>query len=299
VETAHQTLGVLAALASALTWTLITLLTRTLAPHFSAFSLNIVRSAVGGAFLVALTPLAGGLNDLGKVSAGAWGLLVASVILAVGVGDTAFFESARGLGLARAMTFSTSYPLVAGALAVCLFGERITVLDAAGALVILGGLALIVTEHGHGSAAGPGEPEARRRGLVLILVTVLSWGLAATLLKSPLREIDPLTIQAARLPLTALLLWVTPWARGTARTAWARRETVALPVLGLGALTALSGVTFMVGLKYAGVTLGTVLSATSPLFALPIGLVVFGEPVSWRAVVGAVLCVGGLGLVSL
>jgi len=299
VETAHPTLGVLAALASALAWTLITLLTRTLAPHFSAFSLNIVRSGIGGAFLVALTLVAGGLADLGKVSASAWGFLVCSVVLAVGVGDTAFFESARVLGLARAMTFSTSYPLVAGALAVCFFGERITVLDAAGALVIIGGLVFIVTEHGQDDAPGSGEPEARRRGLGLIAVTVFAWGLGATFLKSPLREMDPLTIQAARLPLTALLLWVTPWARGTARTAWARRETVALPVLGLGALTALSGVAFMVGLKYAGVTLGTVLSATSPLFALPIGLVAFGERVTWRAVIGAVLCVGGLGLVSL
>ena len=298
-EATHPALGALAALASALAWTLITLLARALSPHFSTFSLNIVRSAVGGVFLVAIALVAGNLGSLGHVSAGAWAFLISSVVLAVGVGDTAFFESARALGLARAMTFSTSYPLVAGALAVWLFDERITPLDAAGTVVILAGLVLIVTERFSAGGAGRGEPGAGRRGLGLSLVTVLAWGSAATLMKPLLHEIDPLTIQAARLPLTALILWLTPWARGTARTAWARREVVGLPVLGLGALTAVSSITFMVGLKHAGVTLGTVLSATSPLFALPIGFLAFGERVTWRAVVGAVLCVAGLGLVSL
>jgi drug/metabolite transporter (DMT)-like permease len=298
-EATHPALGALAALASALAWTLITLLARALSPHFSTFSLNIVRSAVGGVFLVAIALVAGNLSSLGHVSAGAWAFLISSVVLAVGVGDTAFFESARALGLARAMTFSTSYPLVASALAVWLFDERITLLDAAGTVVILAGLVLIVTERFSAGGAGRGEPGAGRRGLGLSLVTVLAWGSAATLMKPLLHEIDPLTIQAARLPLTALILWLTPWARGTARTAWARREVVGLPVLGLGALTAVSSITFMVGLKHAGVTLGTVLSATSPLFALPIGFLAFGERVTWRAVVGAVLCVAGLGLVSL
>ena len=37
------------------------------------------------------------------------------VLTALGIGDTAFFESTKSLGLARAMTISTAgYPLVAG-----------------------------------------------------------------------------------------------------------------------------------------------------------------------------------------
>ena len=52
------TAGALAALSSALAWTVITLMVRNLAPHFSAFSLNIVRAAVGG--------VAGGADQLGE-----------------------------------------------------------------------------------------------------------------------------------------------------------------------------------------------------------------------------------------
>jgi drug/metabolite transporter (DMT)-like permease len=43
----------------------------------------------------------------------------------------------------------------------------------------------------------------------------------------------------------------------------------------------------------------TVLSSTSPLFALPIGLVVRGERVTWRATVGAALGVTGIALLTL
>jgi drug/metabolite transporter (DMT)-like permease len=118
------------------------------------------------------------------------------------------------------------------------------------------------------------------------------------MMKPPIREIEPLAIQAVRLPLSTLLLWATPWARGTARGLWAQRHTVGRRVLALSVLTALSAVAFVAGLKYASVTLGTVLSSTSPLFALPIGFLAFGERVTWRAATGAALTVAGIAILS-
>lgn len=308
--------GALAALSSALAWTIITLMVRSLAPHFSAFSLNIVRAGVGGAFLVVAAVALSDLGSLRHVSGGAWVFIVISVVTAVGIGDTAFFESTKTIGLATALTVSTSYPLLASILAVWLFGEQVTPLDGAGAIVTVAGLVVIVTERkpvptgpedspGAGSrpspAAGATEDAAvqRQRGLALCLLSAVAWAVSATLMKAPLREIDPLPIQAVRLPLTALLLWLTPWARGTVRTLWRQRGSLGLTILALGALTALSSVAFTAGLKYAGITLGTVLSSTAPLFALPIGLVAFGERVTLRAATGAILCVTGISLLSL
>jgi drug/metabolite transporter (DMT)-like permease len=117
-------------------------------------------------------------------------------------------------------------------------------------------------------------------------------------MKPPVQEIDPLTIQAVRLPGSALILWAMPWARGTARTLWAERRLVGRRVVLLSLLTALSAVAYLSGLKYAGVTLGTVLSSVSPLFALPIGLLAFGERLTWQATAGAALAVGGITILS-
>lgn len=312
------TAGALAALSSALAWTFIILMVRSLAPHFSAFSLNIVRAGVGGAFLLLAALTLSDLGSLRHVSGTAWVFIVVSVVTAVGIGDTAFFESTKTIGLATALTISTSYPLLASVLAVWLFGEKVTPLDGAGAVVTVAGLVVIVTERRpaapEASRQEPGAaarraspPDAvaeetavrRQQGLALCLLAAVAWAVSATLMKAPLREIDPLPMQAVRLPLTAVLLWITPWARGTVRTLWSRRGSLGSAILGLGALTAFSSVAYMVGLKYAGITLGTVLSSTAPLFALPIGLVAFGERVTLRAATGAVLCVTGISLLSL
>lgn len=292
-QLAGPTLGALSALGCALAWTCLTLVARTLTPYFSTFSLNIIRSGVGGALLLLVALVAGDLGSLRQVSLVAWVYLGVTVVASVGIGDTAFFESTKHLGLARAMTISTSYPLMASLLALALFDERITPAVAAGSVVTLGGLVLLVSER-----AGAGTTEGRGRGLALALVAALAWAVSSTLIKVPLREVDPLGAQAVRVPLTALLLWATPWARGTGRALWAHRRVAGPRILVLGVLTATSAVTFLAGLKYAGITLGTVLSSTSPLFALPIGLVAFGERVTWRAAAGAILCVAGIGILS-
>lgn len=288
--------GIAAALGCALTWTLLSLLARDLSAEFPTFSLNIIRSGVGSVLLGAVALAVGDLAALRQVSLVAWVYIMTSVVTAVGIGDTAFFESTKSLGLARAMTISTGYPLLASVLAFLWFGERVTPSVALGSVVTLGGLVLIVSEQG-GTPDGAGRE--RRRGLALAFVAAAAWAVSATLMKGPLLEADPLTMQAVRMPLTVLLLWATPWARGTARALWSKRRAVGARVLVLGALTALSAVAYLAGLKYAGVTLGTVLSSVSPLFALPIGWLAYGERVSWRATAGAALCVGGIAVLSL
>src|SRR5262245_39915096 len=287
-----------AALVSALAWTLVSLLARDLGAKFPSLSLNVIRSAGGSLLLAPVALLLGDPRSLAQVTPLAWGALVISVLAAFGVGDTAFFESTKHLGLARAMTISTAgYPLLASVLAVWWFDERITATMAGGALVMLGGLVLIVSERGPASPESPALT-GQRRGLTFAAITVVAWAVGAAMMKPPVRELDPLTIQAVRLPLTTLLLWATPWARGTARGLWAQRHGVGRQILLLSVLTALSAVTYLAGLKYAGVALATVLSSASPLFALPIGFLALGERVTWRGATGAALTVAGIAVLT-
>jgi len=286
-----------ASLVAALAWTLVSLIARDLSARFPSVALNVIRSAGGSVLLLPVALALGDLRAVAHASALAWTCLVLSVLIALGIGDTAFFESIKTLGVARAMTISTAgYPVVASGLAVWWFDERITLAMALGAAVTLTGLVLIVSE---GEAVAVGPAEGRRRALWLAAIAALAWAVSAAMMKPPLREIDPLAIQAVRLPLSTLMLWVTPWARGTARGVWAQRHIVGRRVIALSVLTALSAVAFVVGLKYASVTLGTVLSSTSPLFALPIGFLAFGERVTWRAATGAGLTVAGIAILSL
>ena len=63
-----------------------------------------------------------------------------------------FFESTRWLGLARAMTVSMTYPLIAALLAALFLGEALTLRLAVGSLVTLGGLVLTVAARQDGAS---------------------------------------------------------------------------------------------------------------------------------------------------
>src|SRR4030095_834217 len=79
---------------------------------------------------------------------------------AIGIGDTVFFESTRAIGLSRAMTIATTYPVGAALLAAAFLDEPLTIPVIVGSFLTLGGVALIVSVP-PGDAA-PHAPGLRR-----------------------------------------------------------------------------------------------------------------------------------------
>jgi drug/metabolite transporter (DMT)-like permease len=284
-----ETIGALCALGSAMSWSVTSLMVSSLTPGIGTFTINAARTTLTAAIVVAWMLLAGGLGTVLTLSMGNLALLAVSIVLAIAIGDTIFFESAQRLGLGRAMTISMSYPVVAASLAAVLLGERLTTAIVVGGLLTLAGLVLIVVAR----VEPPGEPRPWR-GVVQALLAALAWGLSVVALRVPLDEIDPVSAQAIRLPVGAAMLWLTPWAlRGLPdllRGGW--------PLLGrliaLAALSAASAVMYGASVKYAGVAVATVLSSTAPLFAVPLGVVFLGERLPVLALLGAAVTVAGI-----
>lgn len=283
-------LGALAALGSACTWAVTSLIVRSLAPTFTSAAINAIRTTVGGAVLLACVLLVSGSDGFLRMSAASFGFLAVSIVLAMTIGDTIFFESAKVLGVARALTVSMTYPLMAAALATIFLGEVVTSRLLAGAVLTLGGLLLIVT----GRTAGTAAPRRLWFGVGAASVAAVAWALSAVLMGPPLQEMDAVTAQAVRLPLAAASLWVTPWTRGAVGRLVSSDRSVLVRIAVLSGLTALSSVLFVAGLKYAGVAMATVLSSTAPMFAIPLGYLFLGERLSRRAILGTVLTVAGI-----
>jgi drug/metabolite transporter (DMT)-like permease len=287
-------LGALCATGSALTWALINLLVRSLSPAFNSVALNALRSTVGSVLIVAWIAAMDGLGGLTDTSARAVWLLAISVVLAVGVGDTIFFESVKWLGLVRAMTMSMVYPLLAALLAVLLLGEAPTLQVSVGGLLTLAGLILTVR-------AKESEVPAHGRfrlGLVAALVAALAWAVSVILLKPALEEVDAVRSQAIRLPLAAAMLWVTPWAWSVHRPLREQGRAGLWRLGALGALSAASSILFVAGVRHAGVAVATVLSSTAPIFALPLGFFFLGERVAPIAVAGIILTIIGIAILQ-
>ena len=281
--------GAACALGSAVTWAITSLIVRSLAPEVGSVTLNAIRSMLAGGLLVGLVLVTAGPGTFTAMSPRAFWLMAGSIVAAISIGDTVFFESTRLLGLGRAMTISMTYPIGSALLAWLFLDETLTPRILAGALLTLGGIALIVLPR----AERPPR-QALVRGAAAATLASLAWALSVILMKPALHEVDPVTAQAVRLPLAGALLWVTPWARGGLGKLAAGAPSVRWRVLALSVLTAGSSVLFVAGLKHAGVTVSAVLSSTAPLFAIPLGWAFLGERLSLPTVLGGAVTVAGI-----
>jgi drug/metabolite transporter (DMT)-like permease len=292
----ESALGGLYAVLCALSWAVIGMLVRSLSHTFNSASLNAVRSTLGGALILAWVLSTGGLTGLTAMSWRAFLLLAISVLLAVWLGDTVFFESTRDLGLARALTVSMSYPLIAALLAAFFLNEPLTPTLALGSVLTLGGVVLTVVGETRSGAA------ARERfwiGVGAATLASVAWAASVVVLKPSLTEVDAIQAQAVRLPVAAALLWMTPWSWGALRALRRQGAHALWRLAALGGLTAISSIMFVAGVRYAGVAVATVLSSTAPIFAIPLGLVFLNERVPPVAVVGTAITVLGIALLQL
>jgi drug/metabolite transporter (DMT)-like permease len=290
VDSIGPGLGALCALASGLTWAVINLMVRTLTPPFNSVSINALRTTVAGGLLIAWMLVTGGADRLVSVSLGNFFLLTLSIVLASSLADTVFFESTPRIGLAPALTISMTYPLMATIFATVILGEPLTVRTLMGSALTLGGLALIVTARGDAT-------RSRRQwwlGFACAVFASMAWAISAIMLKAPLREIDAVTAQALRMPVAGLLLFATPWARGALQAATRGGPSMLGRVAVLCVLTVASGTLFTAGLKYAGVAVGTVLSSTAPMWAVPLGYLGLGERLPPLALLGLLITVVGI-----
>jgi DME family drug/metabolite transporter len=291
---AETTLGALAALGAAMAWAATSLLVRSLVHELGSVAVNAVRSTIGGAILLVWVLGTAGAGALTAPSTRALVLLALSIVAAIAIGDTVFFESTRALGLGRAMTISMTYPVGAAALAAAFLGEPVTLAVALGTLLTLAGLVLIVAPW---AERAPHERFAF--GVGTATLASLAWAVSVVLVKPPLREMDAVTAQAIRLPLAALVLWATPWARAAAGGLGRLGGAALARLAALSVLTVLSSVLFVASVKYAGVAAAAVLSSTAPMFAIPLARVFFGERLSRPALLGAGVTLAGIVVLQL
>jgi drug/metabolite transporter (DMT)-like permease len=289
------TLGALCSLASALAWAVVSLLVRRLAGTLNSPTINALRTLGAGALLMTWVLVTEGVEGLLGIGLATFILLAVSIVLSGSLGDTIFFESARFLGLARAMTASMTYPMISAVLAAAFLAEPITPALVMGSLLTLGGLALIV-------GARPSEPDRPGHlwlGLLASQGASIAWALGVIMLKVPLATMDSTTAQAVRLPLAALVLFATPWVWGSMGTVREGGPALGGLLVLLAVLTAGSSLLFVVGVKHAGVGVSTVLSSTAPMFAIPFGTLFLGERITTSAALGALITVAGVAVLNL
>jgi len=134
--------GDLLAIGAAVTWAAYSVMLRPLFGRYSAMRLSTLMILVGAVLMAPLSVRQLAAQDFGSIGALRYGSLVYSAIFPLVVTNVLYFGALRRVGAARATLFMYLQPFLGALFAALLLGEHIAVVQVAGGVVIVGGVAL-------------------------------------------------------------------------------------------------------------------------------------------------------------
>ena len=234
-----------------------------------------------------------------------WMWLAASGIIGLALGDDLLFRAYVLLGPALSMLIFALVPAIAAGLGWVFLGETLSSFEISGIAVTLFGVAWVVTAPKQRAAQRNGHDHQDRHGHGWGLVFALggAFGQALGLVTAKVGLSQGASPQAAnwiRLLAAATAVWLVTALSGRARQTlqmWTHdRKASALTVLGAAA-GPIAGVWLsLVAIERAPLGVASTLMSLTPLFLLPIGRLVFREPITFRALAGTVLAIAGVAI---
>ena len=293
-------IGELAALGSAVLWALASALFSTLGARVPAVALNLLKTVVGlllmQATLLAVAgrawPVALAPTDLGWLSL--------SGLIGLTLGDTFYFEALRRIGPGRALLLWALIPPITALSAVPILGEPLTPRMIVGITLTGAGVTWVLRER---TADSDGPPRSFDwAGISFGIAAVLCQCGGSLTAKLGGRTVDAVELSVVRLAAGAIGLAVMTLVRGqlTDVARVFRSGAVAGRVLLATVLGTYVGIWLqMLALQNALAGVVATLTATSPIFVLPVAHFALKEHVSERAVFGALVAVAGVAVLML
>ncbi len=136
--------GMLLVVGSAFSWALMGTLIRAWLPEVPPLlSISAVFTVVTPLFLATYALSHGGI-PVPRAPGLHWAVLVASGLLAVGLGQSLYYRAVPVLGVAVSSSIGLLTPLLASVISFIVYGETLTAVQLAGAVVLIGGSWLVV-----------------------------------------------------------------------------------------------------------------------------------------------------------
>jgi drug/metabolite transporter (DMT)-like permease len=228
--------------------------------------------------------------------------LAISGVIGLAIGDSFLFRAYRQIGPRISMLVMSIAPTIAAVLAFVVLGERLSLLGVAGIVVTVSGVGIVVNERRLGSVSATPDLSA---GLLSAGVAAVCQGVGlifakVAFMEGPINGFLAATVRivfslVVLLPVVLLLGRLTRPFRVFAHDRRAFTLTALGSVLGpfLGISLSLMAVAF------TQVGVAATLMATVPILMLPLMRYLYKERLSWKAIAGAFVAVGGVAMLFL
>ena len=294
--------GEIAGLATGLLWAIGSFLWSTMKKDLTPVGLNLYKVFAGFIILTVGIVVAGQPAWPGHLEGRQIGLLLASGIIGLGIGDIFYFYALLRIGARRALLLWLTAPPLAAILGWIFLGESIATLGWIGIALTLVGIGVVQSEKDEKE----GDEEPLSRKILLIgtgagILAGLGQAIASVFNKIVLIE-NVSAIQVTQLRLVGAVIFLTLWAVAFGRLKSSmspffkkRIFTVATIAVIAGTVLGLLGMSYSQGMIEIG--LSNTLTSTSTLWALPIGLIFFKDKITLRTILGTAVAFGGVALV--
>jgi len=293
--------GELAALATAVCWTVTALVFEAAGRRVGSFPVNLIRLVFAVVLLGAWGAVTRGMPLPLDAGGRAWGWLAASGIVGLTLGDLCLFRALVLIGARLSLLIMALVPPLTALLGWLALGERIGPLDLAGMALTVGGVVYVVAERRPADATPAG---ARDRRLGVLLATGGAFGQAAGLILSKVGMGDYDAFAATQIRVLAGLAGFALIALvggRMPRVGAALRDGRAVAIIAVGAVF---GPFLGIGLSLLAVQrteagVAATIMAIVPVLIIAPSAILFHERVSARAVVGACVAFAGIALLFL
>jgi len=235
-----------------------------------------------------------------------WLWLGSSGIIGLAIGDFFLFKAYVTIGPRLGLLFLSLSPAVATILAWFVLGETLDAGSILGILLTLAGITWVVMESNpNGKPSSVNTPNEQqktyRKGIIAGLLAATGQALGVVLAKNGLAgDFPALSGNVIRMTAAFAALWgVTILQRQVSMTVQRVKleKSGMLYILGGAFFGPLIGVSLsLFALQNTNVGIASTIIALPPIFLLPIGHFVFKEKITWQAVAGTLVAIGGVAL---
>jgi drug/metabolite transporter (DMT)-like permease len=293
-------IGELAALGTALFWTVTALAFEAAGKRVGSLSLNLIRLCLGFLFLtVFLTIFRGSALPL-DATFHHWFWLSLSGVVGLTLGDYFLFRAFILIGSRVSMLIMASVPPLTALIGWLVMGETLTATNYLGMALVIGGISMVVLErspdHNHVQFSRP------LSGILVALGGAVGQAVGLVLSKYGMQDYDAFAATQIRIIAgTAGFCVIITVAGLWRRIGTALKDKKAVANMSLGAMFGpFLGVSFsLIAVQYTATGIAATIMAIVPVLIIAPAVILFKEKLTLKEVVGAFVAVAGVAVLFL
>jgi drug/metabolite transporter (DMT)-like permease len=288
-------IGEIAALCTALFWTVTALAFENASLKIGSLALNIIRLGIGFIFLSIFNLLYRGVLFPVDATPENWFWLVLSGLVGFLFGDLFLFKSYTIIGSRYAMLIMTLVPPITALAGWIMLGEKLSAMNYLGMCLTILGISLAIFNKPEGSSKF--SLKFSFRGLLYAFFGAIGQALGLVLSKFGMKNYDPFAATQIRViaGFTGFALLFTFLGRWKNVTAGLKHKSGMMSA-GLGSFFGpFLGVSFsLMAVKYTRTGIASTIMAIVPVLIIPPAIILFKQKVTLLEIIGAVISVAGI-----